>query len=100
VERLGRLMKAVRLYQLSYGKFFFDQIYNGLIVAPLRLLANVSYWFDQKVIDGLVNLGGWLPQAFGAMLRPLQNGLLQFYALAMMLGLLVLIGALLMWPVS
>jgi NADH-quinone oxidoreductase subunit L len=100
VERLSRLMKAVRLYQLSYGKFFFDQIYNGLIVAPLRLLASVCYWFDQKVIDGLVNLGGWLPQAFGAMLRPLQNGLLQFYALAMMLGLLVLIGALLMWPVS
>ena len=31
-----------------------------------------------------------------AALRPMQNGLVQFYALAMMLGLLVLLGALLM----
>jgi hypothetical protein len=28
----------------------------------------------------------------------LQNGLVQFYALAMVLGLLVLVGTLLMWP--
>ena len=100
VEKLSRLMRAIRLYQLSYGKFFIDQIYNALIVAPLRLLANVSYWFDRWVVDGRVNLGGWLPTAFGAMLRPLQNGLIQFYALAMMLGLIVLIGTLLMWPAS
>jgi len=31
------------------------------------------------------------------MLRPLQIGLVQFYALAMMLGLVVLIGGLLWW---
>ncbi|HVW38538.1 MAG TPA: hypothetical protein VHB99_14585, partial [Pirellulales bacterium] len=85
---------------LSYNKFYIDQIYNALIVAPLRLLANVSYWFDERGIDGLVNLAGRVPPAFGAMLRPLQNGLVQFYALAMMLGLVVLIGTLLMWPAS
>ena len=31
-------------------------------------------------------------------MRSLQNGMVQFYALAMMLGLLVLIGAWLLWP--
>ena len=48
------------------------------------------------MIDGLVDLCGKLPKLLGAALRPAQNGLVQFYALAMMVGLLVLIGALLM----
>jgi hypothetical protein len=34
----------------------------------------------------------------GSLLRSLQNGMVQFYALAMMLGMLVLVGTLLMWP--
>ena len=35
---------------------------------------------------------------FGAILRSMQTGMVQFYALAMLLGVLVLIGTLLMWP--
>jgi NADH-quinone oxidoreductase subunit L len=85
-------------YQLSYNRFFIDAIYNVLIIWPLWLLALLSYWFDRWVIDGLVNLVGRLPVAVGSMLRSLQNGMLQFYALAMMLGMLVLVGTLLMWP--
>jgi len=54
--------------------------------------------FDRYVIDGLVNLIGGFPAVCGSMLRALQNGMVQFYALAMMLGLLVLIGALILWP--
>jgi NADH-quinone oxidoreductase subunit L len=85
------------LYKLSHGKFFFDQIYAALIVWPLRGLAAMSYWLDRYVIDGLVNLVGHIPAACGAVLRSLQNGMVQFYALAMMLGLIVLIGALILW---
>jgi len=48
------------------------------------------------VIDGLVDGCGYLPRLMGAFLRPVQNGLIQFYALAMVLGLLVLLGVLLM----
>ena len=62
------------------------------------MLAMICYWFDRYVIDGLVNLVGAIPGVFGAGLRSLQSGMVQFYALAMMLGLLVLIGALVLWP--
>jgi NADH-quinone oxidoreductase subunit L len=86
------------LYELSYGKFFIDQIYQVLVVWPLRVLASISYWFDRFIIDGLVNLVGAVPGVVGASLRSLQNGMVQFYALAMILGLLVLIGALILWP--
>lgn len=95
-EFLARALSP--LYWLSFGKFFIDQIYQALIVWPLRVLAACSYWFDRNVIDRIVNTIGALPGACGAMLRSLQNGMVQFYALAMMLGLLVLIGALILWP--
>lgn len=86
------------LYELSYGKFFIDQIYQVFIVWPLVVLANISYWIDRYVIDALVNFVGAVPAVCGAVLRSLQNGMVQFYALAMMLGLVVLIGALVTVP--
>ncbi len=86
------------LYWLSYGKLFFDQIYYALVVWPLEMLARLSDWFDRKVIDGLVNLVGRVPPWVAAGLRPLQSGLVQFYALAMVWGVLVLVLTLLIWP--
>ncbi len=93
---LTRAMEAVGAYQVSRDKFYFDPIYNLLVVWPLQGIANLCAWLDRNLIDGLVNLCGWIPRAVGSMLRPLQGGMLQFYALAMVLGLLVLIGLLMM----
>ena len=41
------------------------------------------------VVDGLVDLVGQIPRLFGVFFRPIQNGLVQFYAVAMMLGVTV-----------
>jgi NADH-quinone oxidoreductase subunit L len=86
------------LYVLSYGKLFFDQIYFAFFVWPLEMLARLSYWIDRRVIDGLVNLVGRIPPAVASGLRPLGSGLVQFYALAMLWGVVVLILTLLIWP--
>ncbi len=96
VDSATRLASAVGLYQFSVGKLFIDQLYNVVIVWPLEAVALVSYWIDRHLVDGLVNFVGRVPPAVGTALRPLQMGLIQFYALAMVLGLLVLMGALLM----
>ena len=96
LRQLTRAMDAVGLYRLSQGKFFFDQIYCVLVVWPLEGIARAAYWVDRYVIDGLVNLCGLVPVAAGATMRSLQSGLVPLYALAMVLGLLVLIGALMM----
>jgi len=98
IKWLARLFFVRPLYALSYGKFFIDQIYQVLIVWPLRAVAAISYWFDRYVIDALVDLIGAIPATFGSRLRLMQNGMVQFYAFAMMTGLLVLIGALVFWP--
>jgi NADH-quinone oxidoreductase subunit L len=91
----ARVSKAVQgLYQLSLNKFLFDELYYALVVAPLTALAGLSRIFDTYVVDGLVDLVGHLPALSGKLLRPIQNGLVQFYALAMVLGLAVFLGAL------
>jgi NADH-quinone oxidoreductase subunit L len=86
------------LYLLSYGKMFFDPIYNVLFVWPLRLLSRISYWFDRTVIDGTVNVAGRVPLVVGSGLRSLQSGMVQFYAVAMVWGVIVLVITLLVWP--
>jgi NADH-quinone oxidoreductase subunit L len=96
VERLTGLMKLLGLYQLSFGKLFFDPLYRLFVVVPLELFAQACAWFDDRFIDGAVNLVGFLPRLLGAALRPLQGGLIQFYALAMILGILIFLGVLLL----
>ncbi len=78
-------------YQFSHHKFYFDEIYDWLLVRPLRGLAAVSYWIDRYLIDGIVNLVGKTPLTLGSVMRSLQTGLVQFYALAMVLGVLILL---------
>jgi NADH-quinone oxidoreductase subunit L len=82
------------LYQLSLNKFHVDELYNGFIVQPLRGFASFCRIFDLNVLDGIVDLCGQVPRLFGFLLRPVQNGLVQFYALAMVLGLAVFLIAL------
>ena len=84
-------------YRLSANKFYFDELYDALVVWPLRLTAAIFYWIDRWIIDGLVNLLGRIPPATGALMRSLQMGQVQFYALAMVLGMLLLVAARLIW---
>ena len=95
-DRTRRAAEAVGLYRLSRDKFYFDEIYQLLFVWPALGVARASYWIDREVIDRAVNLVGRIPPTLGAGLRPLQNGLVPFYAVGMVLGLLVLLAALLM----
>ena len=74
------------LYGLSRNKFYIDEIFAALFVRPLEKVAQLSRAIDTYLVDGLVNLIGELPGGFGALLGPLQNGLVQFYALLMALG--------------
>jgi NADH-quinone oxidoreductase subunit L len=91
------LLSFLSPYGLSYRKFYFDEIYDVLVVWPLRGLAAISFWIDRWIIDGLVNLCGRVPPAIGSLMRSLQMGLVPFYALAMVLGTLILIAAKILW---
>ena len=47
------------LYYAARHKFWFDDIYEGVVVRGVVLLANVLRWIDTYVVDGAVNLVGW-----------------------------------------
>jgi NADH-quinone oxidoreductase subunit L len=83
-EQLARWAAAA--YELSRNKFYLDELYEALIVGPVTAAAHVIRILDQYLVDGLVDLVGQLPASIGYLLRPAQNGLVQFYALLMMLG--------------
>jgi NADH-quinone oxidoreductase subunit L len=76
------------VYNLSQNRFYFDELYKGIVTLPAAALAKLSAFFDM-LVDGIVDLIGLAPSLIGTWLRPIQNGLVQFYALAMLLGLTV-----------
>ncbi len=91
----GKLAASMQgVYQLSLNKFHFDELYGAFILGPLAVLTHTIRLVDYFLVDGLVDLIGQVPRLFGWLFRPVQNGLVQFYALAMMLGLTVFLLAL------
>ncbi|HVS40116.1 MAG TPA: NADH-quinone oxidoreductase subunit L [Gemmataceae bacterium] len=81
-------------YTASSHKFFIDEIYDAVIVKPMEGFARAMRWIDQNIVDGLVDLIGQVPRFLGQLFWPIQNGLVQYYALLMVLGLAVFLIAL------
>lgn len=47
------------LRQLSLNKFWFDEIYAVVFVRPFHAAGRWLYFFDAKIVDGLVNSTRW-----------------------------------------
>jgi NADH-quinone oxidoreductase subunit L len=82
------------LETLFARKFFLDEIYAAVVVKPLEAVAWIAALFDRRVIDGLVDLVAKLPLGAAAVVRQLQTGLMQRYALAGVVGVLAIVVAL------
>ena len=84
-------------YQLLSNKYYVDEIYNILIVQPIKLISTYILWkiFDVGVIDGLVNLTGRSVRGLGRVAARLQTGYVQAYAVTFILGVALVLGALL-----
>jgi proton-translocating NADH-quinone oxidoreductase chain L len=80
-----------RWYHASLNRFYVDEIFNVLIVQPLNFLALVAKGTEALIFD-LVRLIAVIPRGMGQAIRPLQNGLLQFYALTTAMGVAAFIG--------
>ncbi|MGI8984667.1 MAG: NADH-quinone oxidoreductase subunit L [Acidimicrobiales bacterium] len=71
--------------------WFVDELYQKVVEAPGRALANFSaFVVDAKVIDGTVNGVGALIRAGGSRLRSIQSGFVRSYALAITVGALAI----------
>lgn len=83
--------RAGPLPRLAENKWFVDEIYAAILVTPLRIISHIFHWIDKLLLDGLVNLFGFLPRVFAWVIRPSQSGVLQGYAVSMAGGLAVLL---------
>lgn len=85
------------LYKLLLNKYWIDKIYDALIARPGRWLAN-AFWLelDGKIINGIADGLGNAFRGFGNSLRSLQTGYMRGYALAMLIGVVVVIALLVM----
>ncbi|MFL5340470.1 MAG: NADH-quinone oxidoreductase subunit L [Gemmataceae bacterium] len=83
-------------YELSRNKFHIDEIYILAVVHPLTIFAAMCRLFD-GIVDGVVDLVGALPRIVAKALQPIQNGLVQFYALVMMVFLTAFLTIFILW---
>jgi NAD(P)H-quinone oxidoreductase subunit 5 len=79
------------LYLFSKNKWYFDEIYDFAFVQGSRRLARQVLEVDAKIVDGLVNLAGFVTVVTGEALKYFENGRAQFYALVIFLGVLGLV---------
>jgi NADH-quinone oxidoreductase subunit L len=104
-------------YRLSLNKYFVDEAYAVFPIGALlgtskllmkfdargvdgvpngsarlsQLLSLASQWFDKYVVDFFVNLQGWIVRGGSVVLRSVQTGLVQNYALLMVVGLIAFV---------
>jgi NAD(P)H-quinone oxidoreductase subunit 5 len=83
------------LYNFSLNKWYIDDIYEVVFVQGSRKLAKQVLEIDIRIVDGLVNLAGFVTLITGEGLKYLENGRAQFYALIVfgaVLGLVLVSG--------
>ena len=104
------------LFSLACNEWYFNIIYNTIIVKPILALSAAAFWFDRNVIDGTINYaaGLWialakttawfdqhiidgflnllasLVQATGNFARRFQGGKVQYYLFSMLVIVLFL----------
>ncbi|RZK50817.1 MAG: NADH-quinone oxidoreductase subunit L [Pedobacter sp.] len=84
--------KRSALANLSYRKFYLDELYDAIIRKPLDAMSGFFYKVvDKKVIDGMVNGLGWSSQEGSKALRLLQTGNVGFYIFMMVIGIIALL---------
>ncbi len=90
-EKIGSMFKP--LHTLFYQKYWFDELYENLIVrnALLKGLFAAFEQFDNKVVDGTVNGVADGAIASGRAIRRAQTGQLQLYALFIGIGILAIV---------
>jgi NADH-quinone oxidoreductase subunit L len=96
-ELPGWLAEKFRVpYDLIYNKYYVDEIYDTIVVEPIKSGSTLLWTkVDDKVVDGAVNGSAGTVAWLSAHLRRLETGFVQNYALAIVLGVTLVVGYLL-----
>lgn len=81
------------VHKVIFNKWYIDELYDFLFINPCKKIGTFLWrGFDVKVVDGVVNGVGWVVKGIGSGLRYTQSGYLHNYAVAMVIGVVVIVG--------
>ena len=85
--------KFAGLYKAVFNKWYIDELYDFVFVNPCKKLGTFLWrGIDVRIVDGVVNGCAWIVKGVGAGLRYTQSGYLYNYAVAMVVGVVVIVG--------
>ena len=89
----AKLANALKpLYKLSLNKWYFDEIYDMILVKPTKKLGDFLWKIiDMKIVDGLPNGAAAFCKVMAGRISKLQTGYLYSYSMWMVLGLISLL---------
>lgn len=82
-----------RIYRWLVNKYFIDEVYDAVIVNPVVNISKHYIWegVDVSLIDGIVNGTAKMISAIAQLMRKFQTGVVQFYAVIFVGGILVIV---------
>jgi NADH-quinone oxidoreductase subunit L len=82
-----------RIYRTLLNKYYVDEIYDTVVVDPTVKISNDILWkaMDITMIDGSVNGSAKIINGIGQVLRKIQTGMAQSYAVVFIGGILFVI---------
>ena len=88
-------LKFKNAYKVLLNKYYVDEFYEAAVIQPIQKSSEKFLWkiADNKLIDGIVNGTAVVITSFSSVIKKMQTGVAQFYALIMMTG----IAAILFW---
>ena len=96
IDPTGIAKSIQPLYNFSLNKWYFDQVYDRIFVKGTRFAAREALEVDSRLVDGVVNIAGLVTVLTGEVLKYVENGKAQFYALIIfstVLAMVVISGA-------
>ena len=85
--------KLSLVHRLLENKWYIDELYEAVIIRPIRKLSELLWTVvDVGLIDRLVLSFGRVSTWTGETARVLQTGAVQVYALALLVGILAIVG--------
>ena len=81
------------VHRLLLNKYYLDEIYNAVIVQPIKQLSAGALWkgVDAGLIDGTVNGVGTGVESISTSLRRLQTGSVRTYAASLICGAVLIL---------
>jgi NADH-quinone oxidoreductase subunit L len=80
------------LYQLVFHKYYIDEFFILVLIRPLLWIGRMATRvFERDVLDGGGRGVAWLLRGLSGLLRRLQTGYMRNYALAILLGVVLII---------